>query len=330
MMTRYKTTHETTIINFNKYLHQIGYVKGTQTYVLRHIAEFLDYTKQNPQNIITSQINGFFEYLEQRPMKLKLPSNKIGLPAKAESGGRGALGSATIYGYINSLKQFFYWLEQTEQIQTNPMSSFVHKALMKNTRQPLTQLQIKQLFNAADNIKEKIILHLFYSCGLRRAEAVNLNINDVQFTKRMLYVRSGKGSKRRAIPMNEKVAKDFENYYNDERMKYMFTDHLKNNYNLPINPDYEENKKAFVLNNHYTRMKGDSYCRVLKQIIQRTDIPIHYGLHHLRHSIATHLLENGLSLEFIRDFLGHTHLDTTQIYTRVSAQLLKSVVREHH
>jgi integrase/recombinase XerD len=313
-MTTYKTILETTINEFIVYLHQIGYVKGSKSSITRHISEFLTYTKQKPENITIIQIQSFFEYLEQRPMKVKLPSNKTG-----------ALSSATIYGYINSLKQFFYWLEQTEQIISNPMSSFVHKALVKHTRQPLTQLQIKQLFNAADNIKEKIILHLFYSCGLRRTEAVNLNINDVQFTKRMLYVRSGKGSKRRAIPMNEKVAKDFENYYNDERMKYMFTDHLKNNYNLPINPDYEENKKAFVLNNHYTRMKGDSYCRVLKQIIQRTDIPIHYGLHHLRHSIATHLLENGLSLEFIRDFLGHTHLDTTQIYTKVYKKQLQDL-----
>jgi integrase/recombinase XerD len=308
------TTHETTINQFTNYLHQIGYAKGSKSSITRHISEFLTYTKAEVNQIITSQIQSFFEYLEQRPMKVKLPSNKTG-----------ALGSATIYGYINSLKQFFYWLEQTEQIATNPMSSFIHKALIKNTRQPLTQLQIQQLFNAADTIKEKIIIHLFYSCGLRRTEAENLNINDVQFTKRMLYVRKGKGSKRRAVPINEKIAKDFENYYNEERMKYLFTEHLKYNYNLPINPDYLENKQAFVLNNHYTRMKGDSYCRIFKQIIQRTDIPIHYGLHHLRHSIATHLLENGLSLEFIRDFLGHTHLDTTQIYTKVKAQQLQDL-----
>jgi integrase/recombinase XerD len=150
-----KTILETTINQFTNYLHQIGYAKGSKSTITRHITEFLTYTKLEANQIITSQIQGFFEYLEQRPMKVKLPSNKTG-----------ALGSATIYGYINSLKQFFYWLEQTEQIITNPMSSFIHKALIKNTRQPLTQLQIKQLFNAADTIKEKIILHLFYSCGL--------------------------------------------------------------------------------------------------------------------------------------------------------------------
>jgi integrase/recombinase XerD len=308
------TTYEKTIEAFTNYLHQIGYAKGSKSHITRHISEFLDYIKLQANKIITSQIQSFFEYLEYRPVKVKTPHNKTG-----------SLKASSVYGYINSLKQFFHWLEQTEQIQINPMSNFVHKAFIKETRQPLTQHQIKILFNATDNIKEKIILHLFYSCGLRRTEAVNLNINDVQFTKRMLYVRNGKGSKRRAIPLNEKIAKDFETYYNDERMKYMFTDHLKNNYNLPINADYQENKSAFILNNHYTRMKGDSYCRVFKQIIQRTDIPIHYSLHHLRHSIATHLLENGLSLEFIRDFLGHTHLDTTQIYTKVYKQQLQNL-----
>jgi integrase/recombinase XerD len=296
-MTTQKINHETTIEAFTKYLHQIGYAKGSKSHITRHITEFLTYTKAEVKQITTSQINSFFEYLEQRPMKLKLPSNKTG-----------ALSSATIYGYINSLKQFFYWLEQTEQIITNPMSSFVHKALIKNTRQPLTQLQIKQLFNAVDNIKEKIILHLFYSCGLRRTEAENLNINDVQFTKRMLYIRKGKGSKRRAIPINEKIAKDFENYYNEERMKYFVKD------------------ESFVLNRFNTRMQGDSYCRVFKNIIKRTEIPILYSPHHLRHSIATHLLENGLSLEFIRDFLGHAHLDTTQIYTKVKPALLANAI----
>jgi integrase/recombinase XerD len=294
-MTTQKINHETTIEAFTKYLHQIGYAKGSKSHITRHITEFLTYTKAEVKQITTSQINSFFEYLEQRPMKLKLPSNKTG-----------ALSSATIYGYINSLKQFFYWLEQTEQIITNPMSSFVHKALIKNTRQPLTQLQIKQLFNAVDNIKEKIILHLFYSCGLRRTEAENLNINDVQFTKRMLHVRNGKGSKRRAIPMNMKVAKDFENYYLDVRIK-------------------QSGSEAFILNNHLTRMKGDSHCRVVKNIIKRTEIPILYSPHHLRHSIATHLLENGLSLEFIRDFLGHAHLDTTQIYTKVYKKQLQDL-----
>ncbi len=153
----------------------------------------------------------------------------------------------------------------------------------------------------------------------RKAE--NLNINDVQFTKRMLYVRNGKGSKRRAIPMNVKVAKDFEDYYLNERTKYFTTD-------------------AFVLNNHNTRMRGDSYCRILKNIASRNNLLINsfanyhssaehgrsINLHHLRHSIATHLLENGLSLEFIRDFLGHTHLDTTQIYTKVKPALLAKAI----
>jgi integrase/recombinase XerD len=300
---------ETTIEAFTKYLHQIGYAKGSKSRITRHISEFLTYTKLQANKIITSHIQSFFEYLEQRPMKVKLPSNKTG-----------ALSSATIYGYINSLKQFFYWLEQTEQIITNPMSSFIHKALVKNTRQPLTQLQIKILFNATENIKEKIILHLFYSCGLRRTEAENLNINDVQFTKRMLYVRNGKGSKRRAIPMNVKVAMDFENYYLNERIKLAAGD-------------------EFILNNNLTRMKGDSYCRVVKNIASRNNLLINsfanyhssaehgrsISPHHLRHSIATHLLENGLSLEFIRDFLGHTHLDTTQIYTKVYKQQLQDL-----
>ena len=72
-------------------------------------------------------------------------------------------------------------------------------------------------------------------------------------------------------------------------------------------------------------MRGDSYNRALKEIIKRSEIEKEITLHHLRHSIATHLLENGLSIEFVRDFLGHSHLEATQIYAKVRAKQLKNL-----
>ena len=79
------------------------------------------------------------------------------------------------------------------------------------------------------------------------------------------------------------------------------------------------NTDAFMLNNWGERMQGDTYNKTLKQIIARTTITKEkISLHHLRHSIATHLLENGLSIEYVRDFLGHKHLESTQIYVKVN------------
>ena len=119
--------------------------------------------------------------------------------------------------YVFAMKVFFSWLEQTEQIKENPISSLKFKKPNYNPREPLSQVEINQLFKATTTAKETAILHLFYSCGLRRTEAENLNTSDIHFSKKLLYVREGKGAKRRVIPINEKVKRELENYYNNER-----------------------------------------------------------------------------------------------------------------
>lgn len=117
--------------------------------------------------------------------------------------------------------------------------------------------------------------------------------------------------------MNEKVKKELENYLINDKLSMV---------NCKC-------KEAFMLNRNGERMRGDSYNRALKEIIKRSEIEKEtctepsrsITLHHLRHSIATHLLENGLSIEFVRDFLGHTHLEATQIYVKVFKYQLKKL-----
>jgi integrase/recombinase XerD len=295
--------HLELLSHYKTYLYQLGYKKQVQKSMLKKVSEFLKQliiaNIKDPKDIIQQDITDFFDYLEQRPLQIKRSKNTIG-----------TLQSSTIYGYSTVLKIFFAWLEETQQILQNPISSMVFKKPEQNIRQPLSQLQIQQLFNVAENIKEKIILHLFYSCGLRRDEAVQLDIKDVQFTKCLVYVRNGKGSKRRVIPITQNVAKDFETYYQDKRKQY-------------------ENKtsNAFILNKYHTRMQGDSYSLVFKNLIKKADIQESVNLHHLRHSIATHLLENGLSIKYVQEFLGHIAIDTTQIYTKVNTHQLYQLMK---
>jgi len=274
---------------FRQYIQQIGYSKGSQYQIPNCIKEFLEVTSKSFKSITQQDILGFYEYLQTRPLKRRT----------------GALSEAMINHYVFSLKTFFGWLEQTQQIKYNPISNLKFKRPQGNPREPLSQKEINQLFENAITSKETAILHLFYSCGLRRTEAENLNTSDIHFSKNLLYVREGKGAKRRVIPMNEKVKKELENYYNNDRTKI--------------------NEEAFILNRTNERMRGDSYNRALKEIIKRAEIEKEITLHHLRHSIATHLLENGLSIEFVRDFLGHSHLEATQIYAKVRAKQLKNL-----
>lgn len=272
---------------FKEHIEQLGYSKSSVNMLPNCVKEFLQYSNINePKEANQEHIKAFYEYLQNRKHKKKETT----------------LSESFINHNIYSLKVFFNWLEETNQIKYNPISNLKFKRPKPNTREPLSQEEIKELFAATTTSKEIAILHLFYSCGLRRTEGENLNTADIHFTKNLLYVREGKGAKRRVIPITEKVKKELQQYYTTE---------------IKINA--AKDLEAFMFNANLTRMKGDQYNKILKQILQRTEINKEITLHHLRHSIATHLLENGLSIEFVRDFLGHSQLETTQIYAKVKA-----------
>lgn len=279
--------------DFKNYLYQLGYCKPIQKTLPALVKEFLGQQQINNIHCIEQQqIKSFFIYLNERPLKR----------------GSGALSEGMISQYAYALQTFFSWLEITKQINYNPISAIKFKQPKKNSREPLSIEQINCLFEASDTLQYKVVLHLFYSCGLRRTEAQLLNIRDVHFRDQLLYVREGKGNKRRVIPMTAKVITDLENYYSSERTYLK----AKNIHDEP----------AFMLNRFGNRMSGESYGELLKTIIKKSVIshlsPV-ISLHHLRHSIATHLLQGGMGMEYVRDFLGHRFLDTTLIYAKVNA-----------
>ena len=285
----------TTIIQqFKTYLYQVGYSDNIQYMMPAIVREFLDHQQITDISFVEQQkVQSFYEWLQIRPLKR----------------GSGALSEKMIHDYMYGLKVFFTWLEVTEQIDYNPISGMRFKRPKQNTRQPLTPQQTRELFTAATTLKEIAMLHIFYSCGLRKSEGEALDIHDIHFRERLLYVRKGKGAKRRVVPMTKKVTADLENYYLGDRC----SGKAKN----------AKDEDAFMLNRSGKRMSGFSYGQLLKRIISRTAISGETSLHHLRHSIATHLLQNGMTMEYVRDFLGHRHLESTQGYAKVNAQQLK-------
>ena len=284
-----------TIQDFRNYLLQLGYSKSSVYMLPECVKEFLEYhSTTTPEAVTQKHIESFYNWLQVRPHKRN----------------EGGLSESYIYHHVYALKLFFSYLEETGQIKYNPISVMKFKRPKHNTREPLTKAEINRLFETAQSLKETAMLHLFYSCGLRRSEAVELNTKDVHFKSCMLYVREGKGHKRRAIPITTKVSEELENYYLQER-----SDSQRK----------AKDQEAFILNRIGRRMSGDSYNRIIKGIVKTSGIARLCTLHHLRHSIATHLLENGLSLENVRDFLGHSYLEATQIYTKVSKYQLKSL-----
>jgi integrase/recombinase XerD len=277
-----------------KYITNLGYTQSTINMVYRAVKDFLNYTTTELQNIGTTQIKDYYDYLHYRKNKHRAQP----------------LSEVYIAHQVYSIRLFFNWLEGTKQITENPISTLEFKRAIANARQPLNQDEVQALFSVVHSYKEKAILHLFYSCGLRRSEAESLNTSDIHFNQNILYIREGKGKKRRAIPITDKVKKDLEKYYQRYR---------KN--------QYSNDKEAFMLNRNYDRMTGVTYGNILAELLQRAGINKGASLHHLRHSIATHLLENNMNIEFVRDFLGHSSLRTTEIYTKVKQKQLNQI---HH
>lgn len=277
------------IEKFRKYLVQLGYSK-TSVYMLPSlIIEFLLHTGKgpSPEKITTIDIDKFIEYLDSRPLKNR----------------EGILSESMKNHYTGAIRKFFIWLEQEGFITENPVSNYEFKHYKSGTRQPLSQSEVLRLFEAAETYREKSLLHLFYSCGLRRTEAVLLQITDIDLKKKFLYVREGKGSKRRVIPITGTVKRDFYIYLSKER---------------PL-----KTAKEFIIGHMGRGMGGDMMNRIIQRIGVKAGIEKHFTPHHLRHSIATHLLEQGLQIDYVKNFLGHSGIESTAIYTKVKKSSMK-------
>lgn len=225
------------------------------------------------------------------------------------------LSGHTITGYLYEVGLLFAYALRSGLIQSDPFAGLCFPRPPKTERTTLNRVEIERLYAACRDAGESARLSLLYGCGLRSGEAQLLNIRDIDLRSKLLYVRRGKGRKRRAIPMADKIVSDLKTYLY----------HLR-----PWQVGYYtkgDHAKAFMLNQRGRRMSQATYWADLRRILRRsgeTEL-LAQGVcpHVLRHSIATHLLADGMKLERVRDFLGHDQLETTQIYTRVRPEQLQ-------
>jgi len=279
--------------NFKIHLERLGYSKTSVQALPYCVNNFLEFTKKQLEHIESEDILNFHKYLQEKPNKRR----------------PGGLSESYISHHIYSLKLFFGWQQDKGVILENPISSLEFKKPRSKPREILTQKEVVELFEACETLKQRAVLAIFYGCGLRRSEGEDLDLKDIHFRAGILYVRKGKNSKRRAVPLSNQVKTELWNYAINERK-------LINNTSRTSSVA-EMNETAFILNQIHKRSSGSTYNKILKSILERTSIKKEITLHCLRHSIATHLLDSGLPVEYVRDFLGHKHLESTQIYVRI-------------
>ena len=276
--------------DYQSYLKAVGYSQSSQSQQIKALERFQNWTQKDWQQIQRKDIKNYHEYLEDR-------SNE------RLSGG---LATTTIKGYLSPLASFYHYLLQHQVVTKNPLSGYPLPKQEQQSRNLLTRLEIEQLYKVCSHPKEVCLLHLYYGLGLRRSEGVALNIAQIDTKNAWVYILKGKGNKGRKIPLNQRIKQDFKEYLIHSR---------------PI-----VNHPAFLLNRLSNRMQGNSANNLLKKLVDKAEIKKEISLHCLRHSIATHLLQVGLGLEQVRDYLGHAHLESTQKY--IHYEQTKGILKE--
>jgi integrase/recombinase XerD len=218
------------------------------------------------------------------------------------------LSGAHINKQIQALKLFSKYLRETGRSNTG----FALQRLEENKNKPgyLTKAEIQSLYDATPNsvlgIRDQAMLAVFYGCGLRLNEGTSLELKDIIAERKILHVRKGKRSKERLVPIAEK---------NWQAIKFYIE------YARPQLLQAYTTEAVFIDANRGRPMQKQSLYVRIKALVKRAKIKKKVGTHTLRHSIATHLLQSGMTLERIQQFLGHADLDSTQIYTHLKNEL---------
>ncbi len=240
----------------------------------------------------------------------------------------GGIENQTINGILQAMNCFEkFFNESKEQFKLDIYQ--VYLPIDKTTPTILTQQEIKEIYNAtfeqypeihgseAMGQRDRVIIAIFYGCGLRLNEGRNLNIDDIDFFNRRLLVRKGKGKKQRYVPIANKHLEDLKNYIHQGRYWFLEHHHQVNIcYKKSIKKQVsKDDRQALILSQTGARMKTmDSRWRYLTQ---KAGIEKRISTHTFRHSLGAHLLQNGMEIEQIAKILGHSNIDTTQIYTQI-------------
>ena len=217
------------------------------------------------------------------------------------------LAPTSVIRKVASIRGFFKWATSMEILKKNPASTLEQPKIPQKLPKVISLSEVEKILHSGLNELQSVIVELLYSCGLRVSELVNLKINDIDLNSK--YVRCfGKGSKERIIPIGKKAIEVLENYFPIR--------------NLVLKKNNLSTKKLLISDDGRLLNRQDiySFIHARGKIINKNISP-----HTLRHSFATHLLENGADLRVVQELLGHSDVSTTQLYTHISKKRLKEV-----
>ncbi len=322
MATLYTNLYGQEALNYKIHLEILGYNPSTVKEKYLYLKAFFAYLEENKIFVLEEiQPKDIAEYYKTLQQKRNVTTGEL-------------ITKESVRGRMRIIQKYFSYLIETGKLLKDPASAFIFSSETvrfantdENSKQEneqtyvrerviFTQEQIKELYGKTEDLQEKTILHLAYGCGLRVGELVRINREDINLQENVVIVEKGKNNKRRIIPITEKVKEELQEFLQSREKR-----------------TGNQDENALFLNTENRRMQSSSFVRILKNLLLETEFGKKIttqalrkiGMHTLRHSIATHLLENGMKLEQIQYFLGHDHIETTEIYTHISASQLKNL-----
>ncbi len=241
---------------------------------LHYITDFLKYANKSPRDANTIDVRAYLE---------KMADNGVS---------SSTLNSAysALWFYFGKIlrRQFFANIPRAKKDKKLPEVFNIE--------------EVRKILGSIQNVKHKLFLGLMYSSGLRLSETINVRVGDLNFTKKLLTVRGGKGSKDRVTILSDKVGGVLQRYTKNKQ---------------PSDLVFESNRGG--------KMSDRTGQCIFEAALQDSGVRRHGSCHTLRHSFATHLLENGTDIRYIQELLGHAKLQTTQIYTHVANSNLQGI-----
>jgi integrase/recombinase XerD len=274
--------------------------KNTVSSYKNDITAFISYLKNNgkddPSIISSNDISGFFKTL-----------NELGLSGSSSA------------RYFSSLKGFFLYLLKNKYILKNPIEKITAPKIAKRLPGVLDVNEIDKILSGPDvndklGLRDKAMLELFYACGTRVSELIDLKVNDLFFDDEIIRV-FGKGSKERLIPLGSSAINWVGEYLIKSRPLLMKKSKSENN---------------LFLNSRGSKLSRMGVWKIIDRYVKEAGIEKDVHPHTFRHSFATHLLEGGADLRAVQEMLGHADISTTQIYTHVDRDYIKQVHKQYH
>lgn len=279
--------------------------------ILSEYLEFLEIEKGLSNNTIEAyrrDLTAFFDFCTERGISEITKIERTDINAFILKLRNDKYTPTSVTRKIASMRGFFKWFCANDYGQKNPALTIEQPKLPKKLPKVMTIDELNTILNSDLNDEETLIVELLYGCGLRVSELVNLKLNNIDINSKYIQCY-GKGSKERIVPFGKKAKKALEKY-------------LKSREFIILKNKIPDKKILFIKQDGKQITRQDVYNFIKKQ---GEKIHKHISPHTLRHSFATHLLENGADLRVVQELLGHSDVSTTQLYTHITKKRLKEV-----